>query len=275
MLEWKASGAFWAEKWLSSENHGERDVLIEELLSLPGKFFTQRRSPQEPKTPSLLPKRVSYLVRENRLGAAFRALKQGPTSILTQAQIAQLFPSRTNIVSVQGSQIFDLLVPNKVVALLKKSLRTNTAPGPSGWTHFLLQPLLSSSMFVAAFVELLQAILENNTKSQRLNSCRVIGIPKPAGGVRPIVIGEVFAKLAATLVLAIHRKRLIQLVAPFQFGFSVKGAERIIHATRNALRSGQSVITYDCINAFNSISRLIPILSPQVVKKSPFTNALS
>jgi hypothetical protein len=112
------------------------------------------------------------------------------------------------------------------------------------------------------------------------------GLPlrKPAGGVRPIAIGEAWLRLAAQC--AVHEcNDLGPSLAPLQLNVGIPGgAEGVGHALRSALHSHPDhlLLSLDCKNAFYSILRqaifhaaqehapaLLPFLSWETRSRTP------
>ena len=91
---------------------------------------------------------------------------------------------------------------------------------------------------------------------QRLNRARLIAIPKADGGVRPVATGEVFGKLAGIVLFQRYENALEPLFAPMQQGIMAKaGCEKIVHTLHERYCEGQSILSVDLKNAFNSPSR--------------------
>jgi hypothetical protein len=103
------------------------------------------------------------------------------------------------------------------------------------------------------------------------------GLPhrNPARGIRPFAIAEALLRLAA--LCAVHRcNNWGPSLAPLQVGVDISGgAEGVGHALRSALYSHPDnlLLSLDCKNAFNSISRqeilraaqeLAPVLLPSL-----------
>ncbi|KAH3705950.1 hypothetical protein Pelo_19502 [Pelomyxa schiedti] len=80
--------------------------------------------------------------------------------------------------------------------------------------------------------------------------------PQQPDDVRPIVISLTLCRLISRAALVHIQKSAKDFFLPFQFGVGVKkGAEKIIHFTRDAAEAGQSIIQLDISNAFNSANR--------------------
>jgi hypothetical protein len=88
-----------------------------------------------------------------------------------------------------------------------------------------------------------------------LLDCDGLPLTKPAGGVRPIAIGEACLHLAALCV--VHEcSELGPSLAPLQLGIP-GGTESVGHTLRSALdaQPDHLLLSLDCKNAFNSMSR--------------------
>ena len=90
----------------------------------------------------------------------------------------------------------------------------------------------------------------------RIKRARLLALPKPDNGVRPIAMGEVILKLAEILLLQRYEKSLPPLFAPYQYGVMMKsGCEKVIHELTDLHRLGHAILSVDLRNAFNSPSR--------------------
>ena len=77
---------------------------------------------------------------------------------------------------------------------------------------------------------------------RRIKRARLVAVPKPQQGVRPIAVGEVWLKLAEIVLLQRHEKKLVPLFAPYQFGVMVKsGCKHIIHKLNKRHENGGRV----------------------------------
>ena len=62
---------------------------------------------------------------------------------------------------------------------------------------------------------------------------RLIALKKPAGGVRPIAIGEMLRRLAGKTILRKTKDGIRGVLEPFQVGVGVsKATELVVHALR-------------------------------------------
>jgi hypothetical protein len=139
------------------------------------------------------------------------------------------------------------------------SHRDGKAPGPSGWTEELLFHACACPTTKRAVTAIISDIANNrvsSTVARRLRQCRLVALGKEGGGLRPIAVGEVLARVAGTVVL---NRCLPFLRETFlhegQYALERGGCETIIHLCRQALSGDNVLVTLDCKNAFNSVHR--------------------
>ena len=89
---------------------------------------------------------------------------------------------------------------------------------------------------------------------------RLIGIPKPAGGIRPISIGEIMYRLACSYVIGLLGDDILRSFRNIQKGVGTNGgADRALHYAQMALDfqryNNPILLSVDISNAFNSIDR--------------------
>ena len=79
------------------------------------------------------------------------------------------------------------------------------APGPSGWTGAMLRPLLSNDSCRRGLATIFSLIINGEIRTplvrEALRAARLIPVPKSSPGVRPIAIGELFARVASVFAL--------------------------------------------------------------------------
>ena len=85
-----------------------------------------------------------------------------------------------------------------------------------------------------------------------IRAARLVGIPKPEGGVRPIVVSSFIAKLCGALIL--RRAGVRRLRNQYAIAYR-DGGPRIVHRTREAYDNGKAVIRIDSSNAYNITKR--------------------
>ena len=122
------------------------------------------------------------------------------------------------------------VITTKQVASTVRRLATGASPGPSGWTADLLLPLLEDDVCLRGLTRLINDIVNGNFDQRGqdfLTASWLIGIPKPGKkGVRPIAMGEVFYKIAATITVANCKLAIGEYLAPIQLGVARPTATR-------------------------------------------------
>ena len=104
-------------------------------------------------------------------------------------------------------------------------------------------------------VDLVNGVLPTDIM-RRLKRARLVAIPKPNGGVRPIAMGETLLKLAELVLLLRHESSLATLFQPLQQGvLSKSGCESVIHNLSDLYEQGHVILSLDFRNAFNVPSR--------------------
>ena len=168
-------------------------------------------------------------------------------------------------ISLPGDSPFlSSIDPVRISSIVRKKC-SGASPGPSGFTAELLLPIIEapSDPCFLGFCHLLLAIINGVTGPvlrHLLTSSSLIPLSKPSGGYRPIAMGEVVFKLAASYIIS----SLFPVISEFflssgvQFGVGVRGAHQsAILATQAALEliPNSILLKADIHNAFNSISR--------------------
>jgi hypothetical protein len=90
---------------------------------------------------------------------------------------------------------------------------------------------------------------------------KLAALPKQAGGLRPIAVGETLRRIAGKAMMHCASDAVNQRLKPFQVGVGVKaGAEVLVHVARQWLGRNKGernkvLVMLDLENAFNSIDR--------------------
>ena len=93
----------------------------------------------------------------------------------------------------------------------------------------------------------------------------LVALPKPAGGVRPIAVGELLRRLVGKCLMALVRDDARTFFWPAQVGVGVKaGAEKAVHTVRAWLERQNSscrkvLVKLDFANAFNCVDRRVAL----------------
>jgi ribonuclease HI len=142
-----------------------------------------------------------------------------------------------------------------VIEVLQKMSR-NAATCIDGWTKDLLLDAIFIDREIADLAGSVCAMINNGSYPSEVMELvrmgRLVGIPKPDGGIRPIVISSFLAKLTGSCVLFTTKVKC----APTQFAVGKpKGALRVVHLARTKYDEGKAIIRIDSSNAFNVAPR--------------------
>lgn len=233
-------------------------------------------------------RKATKLAAKGQLGRAAAALvRDAPVDVdpaVRWAQLAELHPSGlppeafalppTKLFSTDNIKVSDLRASAAAVS--------GSTPGLDGWTFEMLSDALENDEFARAFALIVIDILNADIDSDvcvLLSSSLLMGIPKgalPSDGTRPIALGSVLLKAAATRGIMAASASTQKRFLGTQFGCSTKnGGEIIAHLVRAFHRTGERArygqptsaeavtrapatrvtVTVDFKNAFNMPSR--------------------
>ena len=140
-----------------------------------------------------------------------------------------------------------------------RRMAKGASPGPTGTTDTILRLLLDDEVCCLSLCHMMTDLINGLLSKEimnRLKRARLVAIPKPSNGVRPIAVGEVWLKLAEVVLLQRHEKKLAPLFTPHQYGVMIKsGCEHVIHELTEHYMKGCAILSIDMKNAFNSPSR--------------------
>jgi hypothetical protein len=143
----------------------------------------------------------------------------------------------------------------------------HAATAIDGWNRNILMTALTVDPSIAEDLGIITAKIasshstdENNnhfvyytrTVMDIIRAGRLVGIPKPEGGMRPIVIGSFLAKLTGSAVL----RRAGVTKIPDQYAINCPNGAKIIgHRARHEYQNNKAIIRLDIKNAYNATSR--------------------
>jgi hypothetical protein len=141
-----------------------------------------------------------------------------------------------------------------------------SAPGPSGWTGAMLRPLLENHVCRRGLALIFSMLMNGDIRTphvrQTLRAARLIPVPKgaTAAGVRPIAVGELFARVSCVFAMS-----GVNLSSVFDDGIQLgqgirSGVEKAVLRVQalldhHTIRADTVVISTDVRNAFNSVHR--------------------
>jgi len=215
-------------------------------------------------------RRAKYHVSNGHMRKAAQVLHSTATMTdltdpANRAQMAELHPPLppSSILPGLPHNSREVIIEDcEVVRSIIRSSNNGSASGPSGWGGNMLSTLAESPICMAGIIALLKDIINGNIPAESrpyLLACRLVGLNKNGGGIRPIAIGEVFYRLAAVIAVKKVVLQAADLLSPHQYGVGVSsGAERILHSMQHTLADKKlkyAALKVDCSNAFNSCDR--------------------
>lgn len=219
-------------------------------------------------------KQVHKHMKNGNITRAARAMEEAEIAELTtetREKLRELHPDAepppdTNIpntIPVQVSKV-------KLTKIVKR-LTKGSAPGPSAWTFEHIQAIhFGSHEGADAIFQLVNAGLTGSLPDwEDIRACRLIPLLKKNGGIRPIAIGEVWARLMSMCAMA-ECDNLGAGLAPLQVGVGIKGAAQCLgHAIMAGIMEHPNHVTVqvDFKNAFNTVCRVAMIKA--VIKHAP------
>lgn len=259
----KASAAYTLDR-LHQWQHGERQSLWDSRGSLGGRHHKQ---------PSAAEKRslATALAREGFDRKACNALlSQGlcPQTAATTQALQALHPAQPPPTTrpLAAQPLAPVLVPEAIARALR-SFPADTAAGPSGLRVQHLREACAAGSADALLQQLcgVVSLLAQGhacpAVAPSLAGASLVALPKPAGGVRPIAVGEILRRLTAKCLMEAVRADARQHFAPAQLGVAIPGgAEAAVHTARawydrHQGQPGKVLVKLDFKNAFNLVSR--------------------
>ena len=162
-------------------------------------------------------------------------------------------------------------IPMEKLKQVISRLPKGSAPGPSGWTFEHIKTVaMASENGMNATHSFINSVLAGNMPDwPEFRASRLIPLKKPGGGIRPIAIGEVWARLASMCAMACSPE-VGPGLAPLQLGVGIRGGAQCMgHAINAAVRvhPDHVVLQLDAKNAFNTLSR--QVMLEAVLERAP------
>ena len=142
-----------------------------------------------------------------------------------------------------------------------RKARKGAAPGASGMTADHLRPLLEHHPVAAALGHAALLLAQNRVPEEVMNALRhgrLTALRKPDGGVRGIVVGDVFRRVVARTIAQKYTKKVEEATAPHQYALETKaGCETVAHILQviTDLDPDATVVSVDGVGAFDLVSR--------------------
>jgi hypothetical protein len=205
--------------------------------------------------------RVHKQLQKGNVTRAARALEAAevakPTPEVIQ-KLSELHPAAA-AASIEARDTVPVQITRQQVKQVLKRLPRGSAPGPSGWTYEHIQAVTSGTeQGMDATLNFVNAVLAGDIPEwEEQRASRLIPLRKKCNGVRPIAIGEVWARLVSRCAMAAC-PCIGPKLAPLQVGVGVKGGSQVLgHAIRADILAHPEDVTLqlDFKNAFNTLSR--------------------
>ena len=243
------------------------------------------RRPSRDTMPKINEAKAKNLVKEQRLGSLLNALQASESGLQpTTKTLAEMTVLATtyhpagddndmidNIELPQGTAAASVDVRELAIAITK--LPKGSAPGASGWTFHLLTLLYADEARrikgggeppgVDAGVGLLHRFLSTITSGtmddfalRKINTSRLIFVPKETGGERPIAIGDSLLRLLLRTLNAKYAPILQTSLEPLQVAVGTRGGCEVMAAlAQDSFNRRDFTLTLDLKSAFNQVWR--------------------
>ena len=218
--------------------------------------------------------RALRLAAEGRFRDAMRALGSHGSALSTDPAALEEMQRRhpqSELPSPSEDVPTPLLVDQEQVLSALRSFRRGSSPGGSKLRIQHLLDAISGTTAPAAvecqaeltrFVNTLLSGRTDQRISPWLVGAPLTALKKPAGGLRPVAVGEVLRRLVSRLACSAVRHRLPDLLLPYgQVGVGIRGGlEAAVHSLRSFLEDHGGneelcLLKIDMKNAFNECSR--------------------
>ena len=202
-------------------------------------------------------KQVHRQLQKGNITRAARALEVAEVAEPTHDvmdKLAELHPEAEPPSDFDYPDTIPTQIDRKLVKQVLKRAPKGSAPGPSGWTMEHIQAVaFGSEDGMEAVVAFINAGLTGDMPEwEELRASRLVPLRKKCGGIRPIAIGEVWARLMSMCAMAAC-PQIGPSLAPLQVGVGVRGGAQCLgHAIRAGVLQHPDHVTVqlDFKNAF-------------------------
>ena len=210
--------------------------------------------------------RAAALAQPGELSAASSALTAPPLAPANAATVAALRDPDRRPPTCQVPLPEAIAAPPlhlnqaKLVANLR-SARRGAAAGPSGTTTEHLRVLLDDEESAQLLYDAAQCLASGDIPQDILRGLRLgrmVALQKPDGGVRGLVMSDVFRRLVGRTLAQQFSGPFNTFCAPFQYALSARaGTEALARAVRIASEANgrTTVLSIDGVGAYDHISR--------------------
>lgn len=219
------------------------------------------------------------LIRSSHLSRASKTLcrnpADSPTSANTTAEVVEQFQklhprAKSDVSSVCLPPLTSSITINLKDAQEEKQFRKliqrmadGASPGLSGWTGDMLKEIYPNPTCREGLALLLTDICNGalpDAAKEYLLPSHLVPVLKPNKSIRPISMGEIFYRAAASYIVATVKETAASLLDPIQFGVGKgAGCEQAVHRLQHLLTQDAphclAGIAVDFRNAFNERCR--------------------
>ena len=149
---------------------------------------------------------------------------------------------------------------DRFISNIRRAKR-GAAPGPSGMTTEHFHPILENDASLIALFHVAVLFSRGQVPPNALEGLRlgrITALAKPDGGVRGIVIGDVFRRIVARTTAQQIGDQVAKATAPYQFALKTRaGCECVSHTLRTLAEMDEAttILSVDGVGAFDLISR--------------------
>ena len=169
-------------------------------------------------------KRATKLVLEGCVSKAAKVLdrKFKPNTLTNQETLGKLellHPQKACTFTVPNDAPIIVGISTNELREAGRRLAKGVSPGPTGTTDGIIRILLDDEVCCLNLCHMIADLINGFVSKEvrtRINRARLVAIPKPDGGVRPVAMGEVLGKLAGITLLQRYEATLGCLFEPMQ-----------------------------------------------------------
>ena len=213
--------------------------------------------------------RIRQLIKDRRLRVANQSLERLAPLDHSPAVLHKLqtkFPPRKVELSQRRPlRVHALLLTADEVFTAARQVNPFSGTGPSAMSMYsLVAPLRAADTQddVVEYAELLafyatQVLNGCVHTREALSATKLIALPKPDGGIRPINIPEASRRLFSRIISNRYLPAIRRRLAPIQLGLAKNGTDVAVHTMRTHLNANPDsfALCLDFSNAFNEVSR--------------------
>ena len=152
-------------------------------------------------------------------------------------------------------------IPRAILTSNLRRARKGAAPGPSGLISEALRLILDDETITDQFIQVSQLLAQGlvpPVAAQLLGFGRMVALQKPQGGIRGLVVGDLFRRLVSRSLAQLFASQLQKACRPWQYALTTRaGTEAVVKAlvASTELDPDQTIVSVDGIGAYDHVSR--------------------